>query len=96
MMKVIGATVSVHKRVNNYLRVEGTGYHDGINRVIQANLQLFKEKDPEVQFFLTRAILAQEVGRGLFTAGLVRNGRQTLAEMFNFLKDEYFERAMSM
>src|SRR5512133_3585903 len=74
------------------LEQEGTGYHDAINHIIQANCQLFVEESVKTQFLATQAILAHEVGHALHTGQMPDKQATVLYDLVNILEDEREER----
>jgi hypothetical protein len=84
------------KRYVIKIEENGTGYHDPLNRVIQANPALFPRETPETQFRLTQGILAHEVGHAWFTGAWPDQREGRLQELTNYLEDERVERAVSI
>lgn len=76
------------------LEDKGTGYHDGYNRVIQANCQLFPQEKVNTQFLVTQAILAHEDGHALHTDSDPDQDHTILYDLINILEDEREERCM--
>ena len=83
----------------------GTGYHDPVSKVIQANPQFFAEESSETQFRATQGILAHEVGHAFFTSAWPGDpGKETLRPaqdtalrwLVNALEDQRIENALSI
>ena len=82
------------RRYTVRLEAEGTGYHDPLNHLIQANPQLFSKEEPETQFRATQGILAHECGHAWFTGCWPDQSEGRLQEMTNFLEDSRIENAI--
>lgn len=82
------------RRYRVLLERKGTGYHDPIHHVIQANPSLFPDKPPSVQFTATQGLLAHEIGHALFTGAWPEARENLLCQMVNILEDERIENAI--
>lgn len=84
------------RRYRVLLEGNGTGYHDPIHHVIQANPSLFPDRPPHEQFTATQGLLAHEVGHALFTGAWPEAKENLLCQMVNILEDERIETAISL
>ena len=84
------------RRYTVRLETEGTGYHDPLNHIIQANPQLFPKEEPETQFRATQGLLAHECGHAWFTGCWPDQSEGRLQEMTNFLEDARIEAAIDI
>jgi len=73
---------------------EGTGYHAPLEKIIQANPQLFPDQPVEVQFRLTQGLLAHECGHAWFTGCWPDQSENALQELTNILEDQRIERSI--
>ncbi len=79
------------RRYTIRLEPEGTGYHSPVEKIIQANPQLFPDQPVEVQFRTTQGLLAHECGHAWFTGSWPDQSENVLQELVNILEDERIE-----
>jgi Mg-chelatase subunit ChlD len=65
------------------------------SKSIRVNPQFMPGEEPAIQFRITQALLAHEVGHALFTDAWTGRGENVLAEMANILEDQRVEDAIS-
>ena len=78
------------------LEPEGTGYHSPVEKIIQANPQLFPNQPVDVQFRITQGLLAHECGHAWFTGSWPEQSENTLQELTNILEDQRIEQAIGV
>jgi hypothetical protein len=71
-----------------------TGYHAPVEKIIQANPQLFPGQPVDVQFRITQGLLAHECGHAWFTGCWPDQSENALQELTNMLEDERIERGI--
>ena len=76
------------RRYTIRLEPEGTGYHAPVEKIIQANPQLYPKQPVDVQFHLTQGLLAHECGHAWFTGSWPDQSENTLQELTNILEDQ--------
>ncbi len=84
------------RRYTIRLTPEGTGYHAPVEKIIQANPQLFPDEPVDVQFRITQGLLAHECGHAWFTGNWQDQSENTLQELVNILEDERIENAIGV
>lgn len=84
------------RRYTIRLEPDGTGYHAPVEKVIQANPQLFPNQPVEVQFRITQGLLAHECGHAWFTGSWPEQSENTLQELTNMLEDQRIEQAIGV
>lgn len=82
------------RRYTIRLQPEGTGYHTPVEKIIQANPQLFPGQPVGVQFRVTQGLLAHECGHAWFTGCWLDQSENALQELTNMLEDERIERGI--
>jgi diadenosine tetraphosphatase ApaH/serine/threonine PP2A family protein phosphatase len=75
------------------LQNTGTGYHNWVSCIIQANCQMIANEPVKVQFELTQGILAHEAGHARYTDHATHHG-PLLHQVINLLDDQRIEDAM--
>ncbi len=76
------------RRYTIRLEPHGTGYHAPVEKVIQANPQLYSGQPVDVQFRLTQGLLAHECGHAWFTGSWPEQSENVLQELTNMLEDQ--------
>jgi hypothetical protein len=89
-VKMILSRLAAEYRI--LLEDKGSGYHDSLNHLIQANCQLFAQEPVRIQFLVTQGILAHEAGHALHTGHLPDQRNTILFSLINILEDEREER----
>ena len=84
------------RRYTIRLEPEGTGYHAPVEKIIQANPQLYPNEPVDVQFRITQGLLAHECGHAWFTGSWPEQTENTLQELTNILEDQRIERAIGV
>ena len=84
------------RRYTIRLEPEGTGYHAPVEKIIQANPQLFPDQPVDVQFRITQGLLAHECGHAWFTGSWPDQSENTLQELVNILEDQRIEQAIGV
>lgn len=93
-VKMILSRLAAEYRI--LLEDNGSGYHDSLNHLIQANCQLFGQEPVRVQFLVTQAILAHEAGHALHTGQMADQRNTILFALINILEDEREERCQGI